>query len=217
MLDRLSRPTDVAPADLPIGNMARHLNLTLATVLAPAFDVFVERLDGASLGVEIALMDACADPAGYLVARRKLAGTGATLILDSVSAAALQLSSPWEFGADLIKIEWSPRFAGPDAADHERLAEALHRLDPRRIILHRTDSEGAVRWGLTNGIQRFQGRQIDAMLAASRLGTCGLAAGCSLRQCVERAASLSAAGRSGCGNHALLDAAVAEDPGVLSA
>lgn len=46
------------------------------------------------------------------------------------------------------------------------------------------------------------------MLAAARLVACPQAAGCTLRQCMERAAAVGFGGRTGCGNHALLDAGV---------
>jgi hypothetical protein len=48
---------------------------------------------------------------------------------------------------------------------------------------------------------------VDAMLAAERITHCAHAAACSLRQCIDRAAATGAAGRIGCKNTAMLDAA----------
>ncbi len=80
-------------------------------------------------------------------------------------------------------------------------------LDSDRIVLHRAETEAAVTWGQAQGISRFQGRHVDAMLGAGRILHCPLSRGCTLRQCIERGAAIADVGRSGCGNTALLDGA----------
>jgi hypothetical protein len=80
-------------------------------------------------------------------------------------------------------------------------------LDPNRIVLHRAETEAAVTWGQSQGISRFQGRHVDAMLGAGRILHCPISRGCTLRQCIERGAAIADVGRSGCGNTALLDGA----------
>jgi len=88
------------------------------------------------------------------------------------------------------------------------LRDAIARIGPARLVLHRTDTDAAIRWGVANGIRRFQGRQVDAMLGAARMASCPAAAACTPLQCRERAAAAAAAGRAGCANLPLLDAAV---------
>jgi hypothetical protein len=105
-----------------------------------------------------------------------------------------------------MKLEWSPRL--PDLADAARAAvqEAIGQAGPARLVQQRADSEAAIRWGLAHGIRRFQGRHVDQMLAAARIVGCAVSAGCSLRQCVERAEAPGGVARAGCRNHPLLDA-----------
>ena len=89
----------------------------------------------------------------------------------------------------------------------------MARLGPERIILQRAQSEQAINFGLAHGINKFQGRHIDAMLSAARLRICSEGQHCSLRQCAERAAATSVATRRCCGNLPLLDRGLPEAEG----
>lgn len=186
-------------------SVALHLNLTLASVLSPRFARFariVVALGGAA-GVELSLVEACADPAAFGRARDLVRAAGFTLALDGVGHRMLAVTHPGRLRTDLVKLEWSDELAAtePDAA------AALYEIGPARVVLTGADGEAAMRWGYGRGIRRFQGRHVDTMLAASRLGACAFASGCTLRRCCERASATGAAGRAGCQNTALLDAA----------
>ena len=78
-------------------------------------------------------------------------------------------------------------------------------------MLARADTEAALRWGMANGIRRFQGRHADAMLAAARIVDCAYASGCTLPQCIARAAAADPEGRRSCRNPGLLDAGVPKE------
>ncbi len=182
-----------------------HLNLTLTGILSDRFAQFAAacRAIGAQVGVEIPLVEACADPEAFMAARTRLRVAGLTLVLDCVSHHALMLTVPAVLEPDLVKLDWSPRLpeAGP------AVAQAVRALGEGRVVLHRAETDDALNWGLAHGIRRFQGRRVDAMLAAGRIGACAPGRFCSLRQCSERASATGPAGRAGCGNPALLDAA----------
>ncbi len=184
-----------------------HINLTLPGILSDTFARFAMlcRSFGAPVGVEVALVEACSDPAAFGRARRVLAESGLALVLDGVSHLALMLTRPCALRADLVKLDWSPRLAELAAEERLQVAAALERIGPHHVILHRAETETALRWGLAQGIRRFQGRYVDAMLAAGRTMACPRAAGCTLRQCIERAAATGPAGRTGCGAISLLD------------
>jgi hypothetical protein len=192
------------------GTPPLHLNLALPAILSDGFAVLAAaiRATGVAVGVEVAFSEACGDPDSHQRAREILGGLGVTLALDGVSLLALGLSQPWMLGADLLKLDWSPRLAGAPADEAARMQASLRRCGPHRLVLHRADSEAAIRWGLAQGIRRFQGRHIDAMLAAARILACPRADGCTLRQCIERASAVAPAGRVFCRNTDLLDAGV---------
>lgn len=191
-----------------------HLNLTLPSVQSPRFLRFAAaaRDCGVAVGVEITLLDACADLAGFVAARTILRTQDCAVVLDAVSHSALLLSTPEALEADLIKLEWAPRMATLAPREQRQLATALLRLDPDRIVLQRAESEAAVAWGLGHGIRRFQGRHIDAMLAASRMTECVHSAGCSFGECLARGAATGTEGRAGCRNPTLLDSGVVRPP-----
>lgn len=185
------------------GGPALHLNLTVAGVLSPGFAAFAAAVQrrGLRAGVELMLMEACADPDAFDRAKLTVRSAGLALVLDGVGHHGLLLTHPGRLGADLVKIEWSDGLASAEAE------AALRQLGPARVVLTGADDEGALRWGYARHIRRFQGQHVDSMLAASRLGACAFASACTLRLCAERASATSSAGRMGCHNAALLDVA----------
>ncbi len=193
----MAEPLAPGPGD----RQALHLNLTLAGAASEAFARLAgqAREAGLRLGVEIALLDAFADPAAFHRARDALRAAGVAVVLDGLSHQVLAVTNPALLGADLVKLDWHA--ALPEAGLHAALA----RLEPERVLLHQADTEAAVAWGLSQGIRRFQGRHVDNMLAAGRLSGCVAGQGCTLRQCAERALATGPAGRAGCRNPALLD------------
>ena len=185
---------------------ALHLNLTLSGVLSDRFAHFAAtcRAVGARVGVEISLVEACGDPEAFIAARTRLRLAGLGFVLDSVSHHALLLTMPAVLEPDEVKLDWSPRLPESGPA----MAAAVAALGHDRVVLHRAETEEALAWGLAHGIRRFQGRHVDAMLAAGRIRACSHGGGCALRQCVERASATGPGGRAGCDNPALLDAAI---------
>ena len=202
------------------GGAPLHINLTLPSILSEAFAHFARmcRSFGAPVGVEVPLVEACDDAAAFGRARRVLAEAGLTLVLDGVSYLALMLARPCALRPDLVKVDWSPRLGELAVEERQQVAAALERIGPHRVVLQRAETEAALRWGMAQGIRRFQGRYVDAMLAAGRMMDCPRAAGCTLRQCGERAAATGPAGRAGCGAVGLLDGAMMPvDPGARDA
>lgn len=203
LTQELARAGTVSPGP------ALHVNLTLQAILSPGFLRLAEtaRAASAPLGVEIALMDACSDPLAFGAARMVLRAHGCTLVLDALNHTVLLLTHPETLEPDLVKLDWMPRMAQLAPRERRLLSEAIHRIGKRRVVLHRAESEAAIAWGAAMGITRFQGRHVDAMLAASRLAGCTYAGGCTLRQCMDRGSATGAAGRAGCRDTHRLDSA----------
>ncbi len=217
-----TRTLAIACADLAQGGPlcggrhgpALHLNLTVAAVLSSGFTHFVEavrayagRSGGGRAGIELLLMEACADPPAFERARGLVRAARFTLALDGVGHQVLRIAHPSRLGADLVKLDWSDGLASVGSETDSDADAAVREIGPARVVLIGADSEAAVRWGYARQVRRFQGRHMDAMLAAARLGACAFASGCTLRQCAERGSAAGTAGRVGCGNTSLLDAA----------
>ncbi len=201
------------------GPPALHLNLTIQGILSESFArlVAVGGTAPGRVGVEISLLEAVADSAAFARARAVLANSGCAFVLDGVSHLTLLMTRPGLFDASLIKLDWSPRLAEIGEAEQGLIDRAIREIGLHRIVLHRAETEAALRWGLARGIRRFQGRHVDAMLGAARIVGCPDADGCTLRQCIERAGGANALSRAGCHNLALLDAGAPStaDPLVL--
>jgi hypothetical protein len=211
MLDVLSE--ELAQGSVLAAGPALHLNLTLAGILSPAFLSFAAAARRAKLriGAEISLLEVCADPLGFAAVRMALRAQDCAIVLDAVSHPALLVTTVEALEPDLVKLDWTPRLTSLASRERRTVADAIDRLGPGRIVLHRADTEAALDWGRGHGISRFQGRQIDAMLAAARLSACRHAKHCTLRECIARGAAIGAERRAGCRNTPLLDA---EQPAI---
>ena len=203
-----------AEAPGPLSQMRRrggpmlHINLTLGGVERSGLTGLLAQAGTLPLGGEISVMDACADLDRFHRVRAALQEAGALVVLDRISHLALAMTDLSELGADLFKLDWSAAVGVLDLADQAVLRAAVARLGAHRLVLQGADAEAALVWGLDQGIRRFQGRHVDAMLAAKRIMACPHAVGCNLAQCTERAATTGLAGRMACHNPPLLDGMV---------
>lgn len=193
---------------VPGGNIVLHVNMSIEAVLSPAFAALADAAAHmqARIAVEIGLLETFADTDAFVQARSRVKEAGFALVLDDVTHHALLVTRPAELGCDWLKLDWSRQIAQSGAS----LDRALQDFGPAKVILQNADTEEAVRWGIARGIRRFQGRHIDAILAASRLAVCPAAGKCTLRKCIEREGATTASGRIGCENLPLLDRSTPE-------
>jgi hypothetical protein len=147
------------------------LNLNISTLLSPEFQAFDQSLRSGSRGsivLEIEKVDIFNDIGSYIFARDFVRERGYRICLDGVTALTLPFIDRERLGIDLVKVFWSPDLGDP--ARPERTAEvraAIERVGKSRVIIARCDNADAVRFGHECGVQLFQGRHIDRLLAAS--------------------------------------------------
>ena len=183
---------------------ALHVNLNIGSLQDLAFQALDQSLpEGVGLGVEVQILDVLADSRAFFEAHRKLKERGRHLIIDGLNEATLTFMEVGRTGADLYKLDWSPELR----EEHRRDAvmAALKHVDPSKLLLARCDSEAAIAWGVDHGLEKFQGRYIEAMLAATTMGVCDKAAACTLAQCTARHAVIAGSLRQECGNNQMLD------------
>jgi uncharacterized lipoprotein YmbA len=180
------------------------LNMNLATLKTDAFGEFVERIRGqAGLSIELQVLDIMADSRAYFDARNRLIKEGHQVLIDGVNELTLQFMDLTQFKGDLYKLHWSPEMR--DSEHGEQVVANLMPVGVDKIVLARVDSEAAIQWGLSKGIQRFQGRYVDTMIAAYTMAVCDKSAACTLAQCSWRHSVLSGPPRPDCGNLDMLD------------
>jgi hypothetical protein len=183
---------------------AISVNLNISTVNSRPFDEFESRIQGhVDLFVELQILDILADSRGFYDAALRLKDRGHQVVIDGLTEWTLQFMDVGQFDADLYKVNWSPDLV--ENLHRDAIAATIAAIGPDRMLLARCDSEAAINWGLNRGIERFQGRYVDAMLAAYTMQMCDKAKACTLAQCTARHAVISGPLRTECGNNDMLD------------
>lgn len=182
------------------------LNLNISSIESKVFEAFEALVAGqAEISVEMQVLDILADSRGFFAARQRLRDKGHKVVIDGLTELTLQFMDIAQFEADLYKITWSPDLTDGDHG--AAMAEAIATVGTDKILLARCDSEAAIGWGLNRGIERFQGRYVDSMLAAYTMQSCDKAKACTLAQCTNRHAVIGGPLRQECGNNDMLDSA----------
>jgi len=148
------------------------LNLNISSVLGREFQHFHQAVGKhtAKVVIEFQLIDVFSDMDAYANARDMLQENGYRVLIDGLSPLSLQFFSPALLLADLIKISWGQEFESEDAQDRiDDMRGVIREMGKDNVILSRTDSEDAVIWALSLGINRFQGFYIDTLVNAMLL------------------------------------------------
>jgi hypothetical protein len=185
---------------------AVHLNLALGSLAEPAFQAFeAKRPGGLPLGIELKCLDVLGDSRTFFATRAALREKGYRLVIDGLDESTLRFMDISRTGGDLYKIEWSPEMPQPGRGD--AMMAAVKHIDPAKFVLARCDSETAITWGMDHGLSKFQGRYVEAMLAATTMAVCDKAVECrcTLAQCVQRHGVIGGPLRGECGNNQILD------------
>jgi hypothetical protein len=183
------------------------LNLNLSSLTTPAFNAFLDWCEGRmGLVVEVMAVDIYNDLAAYFRARDMLHTRGHRILIDGLSHLSLKLMDAGLFGPDLVKLVWAPEL--PTMLDSNMGGDSKDSLDHiglGRVILSRCDTEKSILWGISQGITMFQGRYLDAMMAAVTMSKCEKSGGCSLSQCTQRRGVVSGRTRAECPNPVMVD------------
>lgn len=175
------------------------LNLNLDSLDSPDFQGLLNVLDGRRLLAEVRIVDVIANIAAYCRLRDSLRARGHGIVIDGLGPANLGAMELGRLDPDYVKVLWMTDLAAPHhGRDESALTAAIAALGPERVILSRCDSEAAVTWGLRHGIAAFQGRFLDAVLAAVTLHACPGAAACTIRACATRRTSVAGPRRREC-------------------
>lgn len=148
---------------------AFSINLNTSTVLSPEFHKFDQNISSNLRGrlvIELQKMDVFADMGAYLFARDYLHDRGYRVCLDGLTHLTLPYMDRDRLGLDMMKMYWSPELISLQNSDtFTHLKENVGAGGPTRIILTRCDNEEAIQLGQTMGINMFQGRAMDTILA----------------------------------------------------
>ncbi len=144
------------------------INLNVKTVLGKEFERFDDAIaeHSGKVVIELQQIDVFANIRDFKYARNWLRDRGYRVLLDGLNPLCLQYFDPGLLDADYYKVAWGIEFTETESADeHEKASRLVAKIGHDRFILARTESEDAMRWGLSTGIRRFQGYFIDQLIS----------------------------------------------------
>lgn len=148
------------------------INLNVQTLLSPEFLIFDDNLQAGMRGtivLELQKVDVFADLGAFLFARDFAHDRGYRICIDGANFEALPFIDRQRLGVDLVKITWSPAMTSGTLPSGRSFEEYLHRCGPSRTILCRCDDQEAIEFGQSAGVTLFQGRHVEALLAAEAI------------------------------------------------
>ena len=141
-------------------------NINVRTLLAPEFMAFDENVSAGRRGgmiIELQKEDIFSDLSTYLFAREFVQDKGYRVCLDGLTYQTMDIIDRKRLGADMAKLVWTPEIAeNPLAADRIR---AMLDGGGKTVVLCRCDTADAIEFGRSVGIELFQGRHIETMIA----------------------------------------------------
>lgn len=153
------------------------INLNVQTLLSPEFLVFDDNIKASMRGtivLELQKVDVFADLGAFLFARDFAHDRGYRVCIDGVNFESLPFVDRERLGLDLVKIVWGAEVADGILPTGETLEDYVRRCGPERAILCRCDNQDAIDVGQGAGLTLFQGRHVEALLAAEAQKSKGL-------------------------------------------
>ncbi len=159
-------------------NVSRHddgsltsnfsLNLNVSTILSDEFLEFDENinpLQRSTIVLELQLTDIFSDIKAFILAKTFAQYRGYKICIDGITVDKLKYIDREQLDGDLIKIIWHPSFMDVINED-KHFTDYVNKAERARMILCRVDDPKAVEVGNSLGINLYQGRYIQRMLAA---------------------------------------------------
>ena len=142
------------------------LNVNVETLFSETFQQFDAALSPSSKGsivLEVPVVDAFMDMAGFHIARKEMQALGYRVCVDGVTAESFNHIQREKLGVDLVKVQWNANLLEA-GQERQNLTKAVSSNGASRVILCRCDNKQAIEYGQSIGVALFQGRYIDTLL-----------------------------------------------------
>ncbi len=181
------------------------LNLNLSSVFSKEFVEFTKNFlkPAQQIIVEVQMMDILNNLNLYHEVKDILHKGGHKLLIDSLSPASLSMLNLDKLAPDMIKIFWEPLLVYD--TDNQSLKNAVEYMKPENVILAKCDGSEAMRWGLSYGLNTFQGPYIDEIEIALIRRQCPNAKICGSLDCIKRRRLLQGMFRDECPHKDILE------------
>ncbi len=148
------------------GDISFNVNVT--TLLTPEFQSFDDNIAAGRRGamiIELQKEDIFCDLASYLFAREFVQEKGYKVCLDGLTVQTIDIIDRERLGADIAKLIWHTDLVDGGDELHEKIRKIVKRGGPDRLILCRCDNREAIDFGHSVGIDLFQGRYVESLIA----------------------------------------------------
>ncbi|MBT7487348.1 MAG: hypothetical protein HN673_13335, partial [Rhodospirillales bacterium] len=105
------------------------------------------------------------DLGAFLFAREFVQAKGYRVCLDGMTYEAMEMLDRERLGTDLVKLIWNPEMIDGGEETHQQVRRLVEHTGPENVVLCRVDNREAVDFGQTVGINLFQGRHIENLIA----------------------------------------------------
>lgn len=142
------------------------VNLNVSTLLSPEFIQFDDSLNAAMRGsvvVELQKVDIFSDLNAFLFARDFAKERGYRICIDGLTHETMPFVNRDKLGADMVKLVWQGDLE--EKVGPKRIRRLVRDMQAARVILCRCDNEAAITFGQSVGINMFQGRYIENLIA----------------------------------------------------
>ena len=144
------------------------LNMNVSTILSDdflEFDENINPLQRSTIVLEFQLIDIFSDIKAFILAKTFAQYRGYKICIDGITVDKLQYIDREHLQSDLVKIIWHPSFMDIIRED-KHFTDYVNKSERARMILCRVDDPQAVEIGNSLGINLYQGRYIQRLLAA---------------------------------------------------
>ncbi len=162
MLSLLSKTDRIAIT----GDISFNINIrTLMSNEFMSFDDNVAANRRGAMIIELQKEDIFADLGSYLFVREYVQSKGYRVAIDGMTFEAMQLIDYKRLGTDVIKLVWNGELVDGGENVHAQVRQMIDSIGSERVVLCRCDNREAIDFGKSVGINVYQGRYIESLLA----------------------------------------------------
>ncbi len=143
-------------------------NINVATILSKEFQIFDDNIAASRRGqmiIELQKEDIFSNLSSYIFAREFVQDKGYRVCLDGMTLDTVTMIKRDRLGVDMTKLVWSPDLVDGGEEVHKLLKSMVKHEGEEKFILIRCDNREAIDFGKSVGINRFQGRFVENLLA----------------------------------------------------
>ncbi len=143
-------------------------NINIRTLMSQDFLQFDDNVAANRRGamiIELQKEDVFADLPSYLFAREFVQSKGYRVGLDGLTLETLQIINHERLGADMIKLIWNTELVDGGENVQAQIREMVQSMSAGSVVLCRCDNREAIDFGRSVGIEVFQGRYIENLIA----------------------------------------------------